>query len=118
MLKYEGQWKALSERERLVLVALAFELPQVSGMEVRDYDIAIVSSLDGPTLHGVAVGLESKGLIKYDRPGGDTFCGFLSLAGDAFTTALGQNKVGEEFARQEREMGRQAKHRARLLRQG
>jgi hypothetical protein len=91
VLKYEGQWQALTAEERLFLLAMAHELPQVSGLGVRYDDVMSNAGFDFDKLCEVAYSLERKNLIKVD--GGDPI--FFAFRGDAVTRSLCLAKFSE-----------------------
>ncbi len=84
MLKHEGQWEALTDKERLFLIAMAYELPRISGLDVLHADIAYNAGLDKVEFARVAYTLESKGLIRVD--GGHPL--MFRFGGDAVTRCL------------------------------
>ena len=91
MLKHTGQWEALSDRERLVLLAIAVELPQVSGLELKDRDILDNTGLSVTDFWETVRGLKAKDLV-YVEPPENTSCNWMTLAGDALT----YNLMGEK----------------------
>ena len=88
MLKYKGQWQALTVEERLFLLAMAHELPQISGLEVRYTDVMANTGFDDAKLCEVAHSLERKDLIKVD---GDPL--MFQFRGDAVTRPLCEGKL-------------------------
>ena len=97
MLRYKDQWEELVDRERLVLLAIAFELISVSSFEVRFQDVFEISGLQEDQFERVIRILEVKDLIRIDKP--DTNCVWISLAGDALTRSLGGEKAVQESMR-------------------
>jgi len=84
MLKHDGQWVALSDRERLVMLAIAFELAQVKCLEVMAGDVRAASGLPGSDFTETLRGLETKDLVSVEN---DQWP-MVGFAGDAVTTAL------------------------------
>ena len=84
MLKSERQWWNLSDRERLVMLAIAFELTQVKCLEVMSDDVRSVSGLTERAFAQTVHILESKGLVSVTT---DQWT-MVRFAGDAVTAAL------------------------------
>ncbi len=63
MLTVEGAWEQLSVEERLFLLAVAFELPKISGLSVHASDVADNSGFSFGDLMRVARSLKDKNLI-------------------------------------------------------
>lgn len=87
MLKYSGQWEALSDRERLVLLAIAVKLPQTIGLEMKDCDILDITGLSETDFQRTISNLVAKDLVYVDSPG-NTFCSWIAFKGDALTLSL------------------------------
>jgi len=64
MLTVEGAWEQLSVEERLFLLAVAFELPKISGLSVHASDVADNSGFSFGDLMRVARSLKDKTLLS------------------------------------------------------
>jgi hypothetical protein len=88
MLKNQRLWLELTTEERLFLLAMAHELPKVSGLEILYTDVMKNTGFDNIKLCEIAYRLERKDLIKvYGSP--LTF----QFRGDAVTRSLCEAKL-------------------------
>lgn len=90
MLKNEGQWESLSETERLFLLAMAYQLPMVRGLDIIHWDILNITGFTREKMFEVAYQLEQKDLIRVQRAP----LSFLFM-GDAVTSELCGSKIPE-----------------------
>lgn len=89
MLRGVGRLQQLSVSERLVLLAIAHELREVSGRGVLGSDVASITGFSGAEVEVVSFQLQQKGLLRVDwHPR------MLYLSGDALTHDL----CGEKLA--------------------
>lgn len=94
MLKHRDRWQRLTAEEKLFLLAMAFELPSVSGLEVSSIDITDNAGFDYEKLCEIAWILERKKLIRVEvQPL------MFKFRGDAITSSL----CGAKLAQFERE---------------
>jgi len=76
------QWEKLSNLERLVLLSIAFEVPQINGFHVLSSDAIHNSGLTEKHFWPVLKKLESKGLVTLDGEA-ITSCLWIKLEGEA-----------------------------------
>jgi hypothetical protein len=90
MLKNEGRWEQLSTEEKLFLLAMTYQLPEVSGLEILYTDIMKITGFNYPKLCEVAYWLEAKNLIGVsDNPL------MFYFRGDALTSLICGEKIKE-----------------------
>ncbi len=97
MLKHEGTWQALSPDERLFLLAIAYELPRIHGLQVLWTDVRRNSGIPDSVFMKTAKQLEEKNLLFID-PDPMMF----QLCGDAVTWSFTLGKQ-QDFERYELE---------------
>jgi len=66
MLEKEGAWEALTDRERLVMLAVSCELYRVTSLAVHGEELADTAGLEWEELRLVLTDLEQKGFIRVE----------------------------------------------------
>lgn len=87
MLRTPGSWEKLSDKERLVIMSVASELPYIRGNEVMYHDALKNSGLTLEVFRSVVCELKSKGLISCFQYR-NMSCDWLKLEGDATSLRL------------------------------
>ncbi len=82
MLRQRDDWENLSNEEKLVLLAVAHEIPNVNGFQVKDLDVMEISGLRPGSFWPVIWHLQHKGLLEVEEPD-NMSCKLLNLAGEA-----------------------------------
>jgi len=87
MLEKEGAWEALTDRERLVMLAISCELYQINPLAVHGEELANTAGLQWEDLQLALTDLEEKGLVRVETRQ-TVGRHWVSLTGDARVSAL------------------------------
>ncbi len=82
MLKTIGEWEKLSEKERLVILAIALELIQVEGGQAKYMEVQRITGLNPEEFRLTILNLKKQGLLSVDSPN-NMQCSFIKLEGEA-----------------------------------
>jgi hypothetical protein len=87
MFAKEGEWEALTDRERLVMVAISCELHQINPLAVDGEELVNTAGLKWEDLRLVLADLELKKLVRVEARQPDNRY-WISLVGEARVSQL------------------------------